>query len=102
VRYVFSPPADQAAGLLTLPCALPLAQWRDERLVSGLLDDLPLLFSTPGGGQPTERLLDALVDLEAGGLLPAVGTTTAAHSYFATVLPHVPQPLTTVAEDATG
>jgi hypothetical protein len=33
VRFVFSPPADHAAGLLTLPWSVPLAQWRDDRLV---------------------------------------------------------------------
>jgi hypothetical protein len=33
VRFVFTPPADHAAGLLTLPWSEPLAEWRDERLV---------------------------------------------------------------------
>jgi hypothetical protein len=33
VRFVFSPPADEAAGLLTLPWDQPLADWQDERLV---------------------------------------------------------------------
>jgi len=33
VRFVFSPPADEAAGLLTLPFGEPLDEWRDERLV---------------------------------------------------------------------
>jgi hypothetical protein len=33
MRFVFTPPADHAAGLLTLPWAEPLADWRDERLV---------------------------------------------------------------------
>jgi hypothetical protein len=33
VRFVFTPPADHAAGLLTLPWSEPLADWRDERLV---------------------------------------------------------------------
>jgi hypothetical protein len=33
VRFVFSPPADEAAGLLTLPWEQPLADWQDERLV---------------------------------------------------------------------
>jgi Domain of unknown function (DUF4032)/Lipopolysaccharide kinase (Kdo/WaaP) family len=33
VRFVFTPPADHAAGLLTLPWSQPLADWRDERLV---------------------------------------------------------------------
>ena len=33
VRFVFTPPADHAAGLLTLPWTQPLADWRDKRLV---------------------------------------------------------------------
>src|SRR5580658_2598310 len=33
MRFVFSPPADQAAGLLSLPFGEPLEQWQDERLV---------------------------------------------------------------------
>jgi hypothetical protein len=33
VRFVFTPPADHAAGLLTLPWAQPLADWHDDRLV---------------------------------------------------------------------
>ncbi len=33
MRFVFTPPADHAAGLLTLPWSEPLAQWRDGRLV---------------------------------------------------------------------
>src|SRR5690242_19988004 len=33
MRFVFTPPADHAAGLLTLPWSQPLADWRDERLV---------------------------------------------------------------------
>jgi uncharacterized protein DUF4032/lipopolysaccharide kinase (Kdo/WaaP) family protein len=33
MRFVFSPPADAAAGLLTLPWRGPLAEWQDERLV---------------------------------------------------------------------
>src|ERR1700746_1022714 len=32
MRFVFTPPADHAAGLLTLPWPEPLAEWRDERL----------------------------------------------------------------------
>jgi hypothetical protein len=134
VKFVFSPPADDAAGLLTLPFAEPLSQWQDERLVeirqrgisrhvvrfvaeSGelyalksiserlarreyrllrLLAELNVpavevvgvvvdrgpdadailvtrfldysttyraLFSSPRGGQPTDRLLNALVEL---------------------------------------
>jgi hypothetical protein len=136
MRFVFSPPADAAAGLLTLPWDEPLASWRDSRLVeirqrglsrhvvrfvadSGelyalksiserlarreyrLLRDLAALnvpavevvgvvvdrgadpdailvtryldycttyraqFSAPRGGQPADRLLDALVELLA-------------------------------------
>src|SRR5271156_3059566 len=33
VRFVFTPPADHAAGLVSLPWSEPLAEWRDERLV---------------------------------------------------------------------
>ena len=33
MRFVFSPPADEAAGLLTLPFDVPLEQWQDDRLV---------------------------------------------------------------------
>ena len=33
MRFVFSPPADAAAGLLSLPWAEPLADWDDPRLV---------------------------------------------------------------------
>jgi tRNA A-37 threonylcarbamoyl transferase component Bud32 len=33
MRFVFSPPAVEAAGLLSLPWQLPLEDWRDERLV---------------------------------------------------------------------
>jgi Domain of unknown function (DUF4032)/Lipopolysaccharide kinase (Kdo/WaaP) family len=33
VRFVFTPPADHAAGLLTLPWSVPLAEWHDDRLV---------------------------------------------------------------------
>ncbi|HKB29390.1 MAG TPA: DUF4032 domain-containing protein [Streptosporangiaceae bacterium] len=134
MRFVFSPPGDSAAGLLTLPWTEPLEEWRDDRIVeirqrgisrhvvrfvaddSGLyavkslhenlarreyrlLRDLAelnvpavevvgivvdrgrdadailvtrylaystsyrALFSNPRGGQPTQRLLDALVEL---------------------------------------
>src|SRR5919109_2787463 len=33
MRFVFTPPADHAAGLLPLPWPQPLAEWSDERLV---------------------------------------------------------------------
>ena len=33
MRFVFSPPAGEVAGLLTLPWAQPLESWDDERLV---------------------------------------------------------------------
>jgi hypothetical protein len=33
VRFVFTPPADHAAGLLSLPWSAPLAEWDDDRLV---------------------------------------------------------------------
>jgi hypothetical protein len=134
VRFVFSPPADEAAGLLTLPWAEPLEEWQDPGLVEVrqrgisrhvvrfVADDGELyalksisevlarreyrllrtlaelnvpavsvvgvvvdrgpdtdailvtrfldysttyraVFSSPRGGQPTDRLLDALVEL---------------------------------------
>jgi hypothetical protein len=134
VRFVFTPPAGDATGLLTLPWAEPLEEWQDERLVEirqrgisrhvvrfvtddGALYALKSLserlarrelrllralaelsipavdvvgiavdrgadtdailvtrflsyattyravFSSPRGGQPTDRLLDALVEL---------------------------------------
>jgi hypothetical protein len=136
VRFVFSPPADEAAGLLTLPWEEPLDEWRDDRLVEirqrgisrhvvrfvadggelyalksiserlarreyrllralaelnvpavevvGIVVDrgrdadailvtryldysatYRALFSNPRGGQPTDRLIDALVELLA-------------------------------------
>src|SRR6266436_1164954 len=33
MRFVFSPPAGEVSGLLTLPWAQPLEDWREERLV---------------------------------------------------------------------
>ena len=33
MRFVFSPPADEAEGLLTLPFDEPLEDWQDERLI---------------------------------------------------------------------
>ena len=33
MRFVFSPPAEEAAGLLSLPWTEPLGDWTDERLV---------------------------------------------------------------------
>ncbi len=33
MRFVFTPPADHAAGLLTLPWSVPLTEWHDDRLV---------------------------------------------------------------------
>ncbi|MCW2780393.1 MAG: uncharacterized protein JWR35_842 [Marmoricola sp.] len=33
MRFLFSPPAEQAAGLLTLPWSQPLARWQDERMI---------------------------------------------------------------------
>jgi hypothetical protein len=33
MRFVFTPPAESAAGLLTLPWREPLVDWRDDRLV---------------------------------------------------------------------
>ena len=33
MRFVFTPPAQDAAGLLSLPWDEPLAEWQDDRLV---------------------------------------------------------------------
>src|SRR5580698_7089294 len=33
MRFVFSPPATEVSGLLTLPWSLPLSYWQDQRLV---------------------------------------------------------------------
>ena len=134
MRFVFTPPADEAAGLLSLPWHEPLESWQDDRMVEirqrGIsrhvvrfavddgvlyalkeiserfarreyhllrsLDELGIpavdvvgiavdrgpdldailvtkfltyattyraVFSQPRGGQPTDRLLDALVEL---------------------------------------
>jgi hypothetical protein len=134
MKFVFSPPAEEAAGLLTLPWVEPLEDWQDERLVEirqrgisrhivrfvadggeiyalkaiserlarreyrllrslaelnvpavevvgvvvdrgrdadailvtrflGYSTTYRALFSNPRGGQPTQRLLDAMVEL---------------------------------------
>ncbi len=134
MRFVFSPPTEEAAGLLTLPWIEPLEEWQDPRLVEirqrgisrhivrfvaddgelyalkAINEDLArreyrllrtlaelnvpavsvvgivvdrgpdtdailvtrfldfsttyrAVFSSPRGGQPTDRLLDALVEL---------------------------------------
>ncbi len=33
MRFVFAPPAEEAAGLLSLPWGEPLESWQDDRLV---------------------------------------------------------------------
>src|SRR5215218_8426169 len=33
MRFVFTPPAESAAGLITLPWREPLSEWTDDRLV---------------------------------------------------------------------
>jgi tRNA A-37 threonylcarbamoyl transferase component Bud32 len=134
MRFVFSPPADATAGLLTLPWREPVGEWADDRLVElrqrglsrhvvrfvfeggelyaikelderlarreyhllrqlhqlgvpavevlGIVVDRPsrldaalvtrfldfstsyrMLFANPRGGPPTDRLLDAMVEL---------------------------------------
>jgi hypothetical protein len=136
MRFIFAPPAEQTAGLLTLPWREPLEEWTDERLVEirargisrhvvrfvadggtlyavkeiherlarreyqllrrlsdleipavealGVVVDRPdgldavlvtkflehsisyrALFANPRGGQPTDKLLDAMVELLA-------------------------------------
>jgi tRNA A-37 threonylcarbamoyl transferase component Bud32 len=135
VRFVFAPPADKTAGLLSLPWREPIEEWQDDRLVEirqrgisrhvvrfvadggsiyalkelderlarreyrllrkldemqipavealGVVVDRPdldavlvtrfldhsisyrALFANPRGGQPTDKLLDAMVELLA-------------------------------------
>jgi hypothetical protein len=83
MRFVFSPPADEAAGLLTLPWDQPLEDWQDERLVEirqrGLSRHV-VRFVTDGGdlfavksisedlARREYRMLRALADLA----IPAV------------------------------
>src|SRR5258705_6378436 len=33
MRFVFAPPAESTAGLLTLPWREPIAEWQDDRIV---------------------------------------------------------------------
>jgi hypothetical protein len=52
MRFVFSPPADEAAGLLTLPWSEALESWHDERLVEVRMRGLSrhvVRFVTDGG-----------------------------------------------------
>jgi hypothetical protein len=136
LRFLFAPPAESTAGLLSLPWRKPIAEWRDDRIVEirqrgisrhivrfvseggqvyaikelderlarreyrllrelrevgiptvevlGVVVDRPgdldavlvtrfldhsisyrALFANPRGGQPTDRLLDAMVELLA-------------------------------------
>src|SRR5215469_14505386 len=83
MRFVFNPPALEAAGLLTLPWEFPLEDWRDERLVEirqrGLSRHV-VRFVTDGGelfalksisedlARREYRMLRALADLA----IPAV------------------------------
>ena len=78
MRFVFSPPAGEVAGLLTLPWAQPLESWDDERLVQirqrGISRHV-VRFVADGGGlyalkslsetlaRREYRLLRALADL---------------------------------------
>ena len=55
MRFVFTPPADHAAGLLTLPWPVPLADWRDDRLVEIRPEPVP-------GGAPRGILEQIGVD----------------------------------------
>jgi tRNA A-37 threonylcarbamoyl transferase component Bud32 len=78
LRFVFSPPAGEVSGLLTLPWAEPLAGWRDERLVEirqrGISRHVVRFVTDTGGlyalksmsenlARREYRLLRALVDL---------------------------------------
>jgi hypothetical protein len=87
VRFVFTPPADRAAGLLTLPWSVPLAQWRDDRLVE---------IRQRGISRHEHRWYMS----EAAGR--DVGTTAATTDYLEQVLPAAPPPLDETLDDATG
>jgi hypothetical protein len=83
MRFVFSPPAGEVSGLLTLPWAQPLEDWRDDRLVEirqrgisrhivRFVADDDGLYALKSIGEPLARreyrLLRALADLS----IPAV------------------------------
>jgi hypothetical protein len=83
VRFVFSPPAHEAAGLLTLPFDQPLESWDDERLVEirqrGLSRHV-VRFAADGGELYALKSLDErlarreyrLLRILAGMRIPAV------------------------------
>jgi hypothetical protein len=83
VRFVFSPPAHEAAGLLTLPFDQPLESWDDERLVEirqrGLSRHV-VRFAADGGELYALKSLDErlarreyrLLRILAGMRVPAV------------------------------
>ncbi|TCJ23190.1 DUF4032 domain-containing protein [Nocardioides jejuensis] len=68
MRFIFSPPADGAAGLLDLPWERPLATWQDERLVemptAGIHRHVVRFVDTPEGTFVLKELPDDLARRE--------------------------------------
>ncbi|MDO7868379.1 DUF4032 domain-containing protein [Nocardioides jiangxiensis] len=68
MRFIFSPPADGAAGLLDLPWEDPLESWQDERLVevptAGIHRHVVRFVETPEGTFVLKELPDELVRRE--------------------------------------
>lgn len=76
MRFIFRPPAAHAAGLLSLPWEEPLERWADDRLLEVFHEILEhRWFLSEKAGKD-------------------VGTTAAARSYVAGVLPQTPSTLT--------
>ncbi len=103
MRFVFSPPAGEVAGLLTLPWAQPLEDWQDQRLVEirqrGISRHIVRFVEDSGELYALKSISEMLARRHRWYMSEAasrdVGTTAAARSYFDTVLPAVPQPLST-------
>ncbi len=89
MRFVFTPPAEEAAGLLSLPWGEPLESWQIPADLRGRL-------------APTEIFHEILEHRwymsEAAGR--DVGTTAAARSYFKRILPEAPEPMETTTSAA--
>jgi hypothetical protein len=68
VRFIFSPPADGASGLLDLPWEEPLADWQDDRLVevatAGIHRHVVRFVDTRDGTFVLKELPDDLVRRE--------------------------------------
>jgi hypothetical protein len=90
VRFVFTPPAEEAAGLLSLPWDEPLESWQDDRLVEirqrGILPEAPEPMETTAAPGPLNG--DARTQL-AGGAGPTGETEVTAPAVEA----EIPQPL---------